>query len=40
LVIVVAEKALMGFRGDQEFRVEDAALASQLNRAFTSKGAE
>ncbi len=40
LVIVVTEKMMMGFRGDQEFSIADADLASQLNRAFSGSGAE
>lgn len=40
LVIVVTERTMMGFRGDEEFSVEDADLALQLNRAFSGSGVE
>lgn len=40
LVIVVTERMMMGFRGDEEFSVADADLALQLNRAFSESGVE
>lgn len=40
LVLVVTERMMMGFRGDEEFSVEDADLALQLNRAFSGSGVE
>ena len=40
LVIVVTERMMMGFRGDEEFSVNDPDLASHLNRAFAGSGAE
>ncbi len=40
LVIVVTERMMMGFRGDEELSVDDADLASQLNRAFAGRGVE
>ena len=40
LVILVTENEMTGFRGEQEFRIEDATLASQLNRTFSKRGVE
>lgn len=40
LVLVVTERMMMGFRGDEEFSMEDADLALQLNRAFSRSGVE
>ncbi len=40
LVIVVTERKMMGFRGEEEFSIDDADLALQLNRAFTGNGVE
>ncbi|MBI2648730.1 MAG: twin-arginine translocation signal domain-containing protein [Thaumarchaeota archaeon] len=40
LVIVVTERMMMGFRGDEEFSIDDVDLASQLNRAFAGSGVE
>jgi hypothetical protein len=40
LVIVMTEEGTLGFKGEQEFRVDDSNLASQLSSTFSGKRVE